>query len=237
MRDEGPLSSRPVERVYAVERRLRATSPHPYGTHTHHRTRLYSSSLAILMSCEAPLPKASSMAASLLTREARMGVSEVPSRQSSPCVKAAAEVCSGMGVRGRGVENTGGGMGKRRGGRDGREQGGRVKCDPRTHEKNSGRGHGGMGRGGATGDGGQWRVRGPEWRARGPRTYTTSPPSTCTTNPPGPLHLYDHPPAPFTAPLHLHLYDQSPGPRPPPPVPHLHAALVGGVDLEVVSVG
>ncbi len=56
-------------------------------------TRLYSSSLAARMSREAPLPNASSMAASLLTREARMGVSEVPYSDSSPCVKAAADVC------------------------------------------------------------------------------------------------------------------------------------------------
>ncbi len=51
------------------------------------------------MSCEAPLRKSSSMAVSLLTREARMGVSGVPSRQSSPCVKAAAKVCSGKGAK------------------------------------------------------------------------------------------------------------------------------------------
>jgi hypothetical protein len=44
------------------------------------------------MSSEAPFPKASSMLASLLTNETRMGVKLSPSRSSSPLVKAAAEV-------------------------------------------------------------------------------------------------------------------------------------------------
>jgi hypothetical protein len=46
------------------------------------------------MSSLAPLPKASSMLASFCTSDTRMGVRLVPSRSSSPLVKAAAEVCT-----------------------------------------------------------------------------------------------------------------------------------------------
>ncbi len=117
-----------------------SVSPRPYTVRTA-LTLLYSSSFAARMSSEAPFPNASSMAASLLTSEARMGVREVPSRDSSPCVKAAADVCGRegqgegqtqcVGKRGalQGQQTLGeGGSGRLRGGRGGGRGRTRLRC-------------------------------------------------------------------------------------------------------------
>eukprot|EP00976_Prorocentrum_cordatum_P066530 1178350-Prorocentrum_minimum.AAC.2 len=50
--------------------------------------------LALMMSSEAPFPKASSMLASFFTKETRMGAREVPSRSKRPFANAAAVICT-----------------------------------------------------------------------------------------------------------------------------------------------
>mmetsp|Transcript_17039 Transcript_17039/g.42666 ORF Transcript_17039/g.42666 Transcript_17039/m.42666 type:complete len:319 (-) Transcript_17039:2102-3058(-) len=54
----------------------------------------YTTFLASRMSSDAPLPNASSMLASFLTSDTRMGVSDVPSRSSSALANAAADACT-----------------------------------------------------------------------------------------------------------------------------------------------